>query len=148
MTIFLAADHAGFELKEFIKKELESGGHTIVDKGAYALEPSDDYPPYMKAATIEVQKNPESRGILFGGSGEGEAIVANRFRGVRAVVYYGGSKKIIVLSREHNDANILSIGARFLSKEEALEAVLLWIQTPFSGDERHARRIKEIDETA
>ncbi|KKU53120.1 MAG: ribose-5-phosphate isomerase [Candidatus Ryanbacteria bacterium RIFCSPHIGHO2_12_FULL_47_12b] len=147
MTIFLAADHAGFELKEFIKKELESKGHKIVDKGAYMLEPEDDYPLYMKAAALEVQKNPESRGIIFGGSGQGEAIAANRFRGVRATVYYGGNKEIIVLSREHNDANILSLGARFLSISEAQEAVFLWLETKFSGDERHKRRIGELDES-
>src|SRR3989344_6586613 len=143
MNIVVAADHAGFALKEFIKSELESKGHTIVDKGAYALEPSDDYPMYIKAAAIEVQKNLESLGVVFGGSGQGEAIVANRISGVRAAVYYGGPKDIITLSREHNNANILSIGARFFSQEEALEAVSLWIQTPFSGDEWHARRVAQ-----
>ena len=145
MTIFLAADHAGFELKEFIKKELESIGHTVVDKGAYALELGDDYPPYMKAAAEEVAKTAGSFGILFGGSGQGEAMEANRLRGIRAAVYYGGSHDILRLSREHNDANILALGARFLTEEQAKEAIMLWLDTKFSGEVRHARRIAQID---
>ncbi|MBI4121588.1 MAG: RpiB/LacA/LacB family sugar-phosphate isomerase [Candidatus Ryanbacteria bacterium] len=145
MTVILAADHAGFELKEFIKGELQSHGYAVVDKGAHALDPGDDYPPYMKAAAEEVARSKDARGILFGGSGEGEAIEANRLKGVRAAVWYGGLLDIIRLSREHNDANILSLGARFLKREEALEAILLWLETPFSGEERHRRRIAELD---
>ena len=145
MTIILAADHAGFELKEIIKKELESIGHTVVDKGAYALELGDDYPPYMKAAAEEVAKTAGSFGILFGGSGQGEAMEANRLRGIRAAVYYGGSHDILRLSREHNDANILALGARFLTEEQAKEAIMLWLDTKFSGEVRHARRIAQID---
>lgn len=146
MTIFLAADHAGFELKEYIKKELVSRGHEVIDKGAFALEAGDDYPLYIKAAALEVQKTPGAFGVIFGGSGQGEAIEANRLKGVRAAVFYGGPQDILRLSREHNDANILSIGARFVYKEEALGAIILWLGIRFSGEERHSRRIRELDE--
>jgi len=145
MTIFLAADHAGFELKEYIKKELTAHGYVVIDKGAHASIFDDDYPPYMKAAAEEVAKTAGSFGLLFGGSGQGEAMEANRLRGVRAAVYYGGSHDILRLSREHNDANILSMGARFIEQKDALGAVLFWLETPFSGDERHKRRIAELD---
>ena len=145
MTIYLAADHAGFELKEDIKKMLTAEGFSVVDKGAHTLETGDDYPKYMHAVAEAVAKDGDSAGILFGGSGEGEAIEANRTAGIRAVVYYGGPEDILILSREHNDANILSLGARFLSRERAREAVMLWLDTKFSGDMRHTRRNKQID---
>jgi len=94
----------------------------------------------------EVAKNPnKNKGIILGGSGQGEAMVANRIKGVRAVVYYGGPKKIIKLSREHNNANILSLGARFLTEDEAKKMVKLWLQTPFSNEKRHKRRIKKLE---
>jgi ribose 5-phosphate isomerase B len=146
MKIILASDHAGFERKnellEFLKKE----AFDVEDVGAHTLDQGDDYPKYMVGAAMRVVKDPENtRAIIFGMSGEGEAIVANRFPGVRAVVWYGGSLEIIRLSREHNDANILSIGAHFVSKEEMINAVKLWLSTSFSNEERHKRRIEEID---
>lgn len=146
MKIYIATDHAGYELKEkllpFLRDELS---HEVVDLGAETYNPDDDYPPYIKKAATAVAEDPDARAIILGGSGQGEAMVANRFKGVRATVYYGGPKDIITLSREHNDANVLSLGARFVSEEEAKEVVSLWLQTSFSGDERHVRRIKQID---
>jgi len=145
MKIYLGTDHAGFELKEQIKAFLKTGGYDVEDEGAYTLDPNDDYTDYIKIVAKLVQSEPESRGIILGGSGQGEAIVANRFSGVRAIVYYGGSLEIIKLSREHNDANVLSLGARFLNFEQAKEVLNIWLNTEFSGDERHLRRIGEID---
>ena len=146
-TIIFAADHAGFALKEKIKNFVESKGFAVLDVGAHDLVEGDDYPVYMAAAGLKVAEDlsGETKAIILGGSGQGEAIVANRFPGVRAVVWYGGSMDIIKLSREHNNANVLSIGARFVSDDEAKKAVELWLATAFSGEERHARRINLID---
>jgi len=147
MKIFIGSDHAGFELKAKLKKYLEELGNEVFDKGASELVPDDDYPDYIAPVAMEVSKDPKgTRGIVLGGSGEGEVIMANRFKNVRAVLYYGGTTNIIKLSREHNDANMLSLGARFLSDEEAMNAVKLWLGTPFSHDERHVRRINKIEE--
>lgn len=146
MKIFLGSDHAGFELKEIIKKELLSLGVEVFDKGATSLVETDDYPDFIAPVAKEVSADPKgSRGIILGGTGEGEAMAANRFSNIRATVYYGGPKEIITLSREHNNANILSLGARFLSSNEALEAVKLWLNTSFSNEERHLRRIQKIE---
>lgn len=148
MKIYLATDHAGFELKENIKKFLTTTEHEIIDLGAFAYNENDDYPDFIMPLAKEIEHDlkagAESKGIIFGGSGEGEAMVANRVDGVRATVYYGGSKDIITLSREHNNANVFSIGARFVSAAEAQEAVSLWLGTPFSGDDRHIRRIMKF----
>lgn len=146
MKIFFASDHAGFELKSKLIPFVESLGYEAVDKGGYEADSNDDYPDFVRLAGIEVSEEPtRNRAIVIGGSGQGEAIVANRFPNVRAVVYYGGTLDIVKLSREHNDANVLSLGARFMSEEEAKNAVELWLKTPFSEDERHARRIKKIE---
>ena len=145
MKIYLAADHAGFELKEEIKKYLETQGKEIEDLGVFELDSDDDYPDFIAPVAKKVAENPkQNRGIVLGGSGQGEAIVSNRFKGVRAAVYYGGNLDIVKLSRRHNDANVLSLGARFLTKEQAIEAVKLWLGTPFEGG-RHAHRIEKID---
>jgi ribose 5-phosphate isomerase B len=145
--IILAADHAGFALKQEIKLFLEQKGYTIEDVGAHSLVADDDYPYYMSQAAIRIAEDSSghARAILCGKSGQGEAMVANRFPGVRAVVYYGGSRDIITLSREHNDANVLSLGAGFVSGIEAQEIVIQWLETPFSHEERHQRRIDEMD---
>jgi ribose 5-phosphate isomerase B len=148
MKIYFATDHAGFELKEklvaFVRDTLE---HEVIDCGAYTLVEGDDYPLYIKKVGEAVSQNPnEVRAIILGGSGQGEAMVANKYASVRATVYYGGPREIITLSREHNNANVLSLGARFVTEDEAKEVVSLWLSTPFSGDERHVRRIAEIDE--
>lgn len=146
MLIHLGTDHAGFELKEKLKAYLKELGYKVKDHGAFEYNELDDYPDFIKLAAEEVSKNPDTdKAIILGGSGQGEAMTANRFKGVRAAVYYGGDENIIKLSREHNNANILSLGARFLNEEEAKKAVKLWLETPFSDEERHLRRIKKID---
>ena len=146
MKIFIGADHAGFELKEKLIPFLKNLGHEVEDKGAYTLDTQDDYPDFVTPVAEAVASDPErSRGIVLGGSGEGEAIATDRFPHVRTAVWYGGNKEPLILSREHNDANILSLGARMMSEEEAMEAVKLWLETPFSGDERHIRRIEKLD---
>lgn len=146
--IYLGSDHAGFALKEKIKVFLESQGYKVTDFGAFSLNSDDDYPdfiiPVAKAVAADTAAGVESKGIIFGGSGQGEAMAANRVDGARAAVYYGGSSDIIKLSREHNDANILSLGARFISGEEAIDTMKLWLETPFSNDERHIRRIQKF----
>ena len=148
MKIYLGGDHAAFPLKEKIKEYLTKDlGYEAEDKGAFSFDGLDDYPDFIKPVACAVASDPEnSRGIIMGGSGQGEAIAANRFKGVRAAVFYGGPEEIIKLSREHNDANILSIGARFVSENDIMHAVKLWLSTPFSGEERHQRRIAKIDE--
>lgn len=149
MKIFIAADHAGFNLKNALRDYLEARGFEVEDKGAFELDEGDDYPDFMIPTAQEIAKNPEeSRGIFIGGSGQGEAMLANRFPGVRAAVYYGGAEEIVRLSRDHNNANVLALGARFLSEDEAVQAVDMWLKTPFSGAERHMRRIRKIDERA
>ena len=144
--VFLAADHAGFETKEFLGKKLSEEGYEVVDCGAFSYEPEDDYPDIIGRAAQALQKEPDAHAVNLGASGQGEAIDANRKKGVRAAVYYGGPLDIVTLSREHNDANALSRGARFLSKEEAWHAVRVWLETQFSHAPRHARRIAKLDE--
>ena len=144
--IFLGADHAGFKLKEHVKKYLLEKGFEIEDKGAHKLAPQDDYPDFIVPVAKAVAKNPgKSRGIIFGASGQGEAIAANKIKGIRAALYCGGNIDIVELSRTHNNANILSLGARFLDKKKAIEAIKLWLETDFSNEARHLRRIKKIN---
>ncbi len=149
MTIYLASDHAGFALKEAVKKVLIKYCYDVKDAGAYEFNQDDDYPDFVKKAAQAVAKcelgakgdlSRACRGIIFGKSGQGEAMVANRYKGVRAAVFYGGDKEIVKLSREHNDANIFSIGAGFVKEKDALAAIKLWLETPFSGETRHQRR--------
>ncbi len=144
MKVLLASDHAGFELKEALAPFLRERGYEVEDLGPSTLDPNDDYPDYLMMLGRHIVEA-GALGIGIGGSGQGEAIAANKVKGVRAAVYYGGPKEILTLSREHNNANILSLGARFLSAEEAKEAVMLWLTTPFSNDERHVRRIAKLD---
>jgi len=144
MIIHLATDHAGFLHKEAVKQFLIEQGLEVVDHGATQLEPEDDYPDYIALAAVAVSLDQESMGIVFGHSGEGEAMVANRINGVRAAVYYGGPGDILTLTREHNAANMLSIGTHFVSIEDTLQVVKLWLETPFSGDERHVRRLNKF----
>lgn len=149
LPIYLATDHAGFNLKEEVKSYLEDQGYVVSDCGALTFEPGDDYPHYIALAAERVQHDAlhsPSMAVIFGGSGQGEAIVANRYRHVRAVVYAGGNLELVKLGREHNDANVLSIGARFVEKNEAIQAIELFLSTPFSHEERHAERVIQIDE--
>lgn len=155
MKVLFATDHAGFELKEKLIPFVKSLGYEIEDNGVYEYDENDDYPDSISKVASKVSKNPDNlKAIILGGSGQGEAITANRFPNVRAVVFNGQFQRKdgievpneIIISREHNDANILSLGARFLSENGAKDAVRVWLETEFSGDERHKRRIEKIDE--
>jgi len=146
MKIFVGTDHAGFELKEHLVSWLKDNSYEVEDMGAHNLDPEDDYPDFVGLVARAVSENPENhKGIVLGGSGQGEAIVCNRYKDVRAAVFYGGNLEIVKLSRGHNNANVLSLGARFLGKEEAEKALKLWLETSFGNEERHARRISKID---
>lgn len=145
MKIYFASDHAGFEMKGKLLEFVKELGYETEDCGAYELNPEDDYPVFIKRAAERVSIDPpNSKAIILGGSGQGEDMVAEKYPDVRSAEYYGGNLEIVKLSREHNDANILSLGARFLSLDEAKEAVKLWLSTPFSNEERHKRRIDQI----
>ena len=147
MTIYFAADHAGFTLKnELLGYVANDLGYEVEDCGAYEYDEGDDYPAFIRKAAEAVGEDPKGRkAIVLGGSGSGEAIAANKLPGVRAALYYGGNLDIVRLSREHNDANVLSLGARFISLGDAKEAVKLWLSTDFTGEERHVRRIAAIE---
>ena len=144
MKIYLAADHAGFDLKEVIKTYLKEQGREIEDMGAFSLDKQDDYPDFILPAAKKVAENlQEHLGIFFGATGQGEAIAANKVRGIRAAVYYGGSLDLVKRSRTHNNANVLSLGGRFLTPEETIDAVEIWLRSEFRGA-RHERRIQSI----
>lgn len=145
LKIILGTDHAGFELKEHVKNFLQENGFEVEDAGAHQFDKNDDYPDFIIPAAKKIAKEKNAKGIVFGASGQGESMAANKVKGIRAALYYGSNPEILKLSRTHNDANILSLGARFLSKNEAVEAVKLWLNTNFSNKERHKRRIKKID---
>jgi ribose 5-phosphate isomerase B len=157
-TVYFATDHAGFALKQvllaYVQDEL---GYAVVDCGAKHFDQDDDYPDFISLAAKRVSERPADRAIIIGASGQGEAIVANRFTNVRAVVFYGmppaaqvdasgSTLDLIASSRLHNDANVLSLGARFITEDEARAAVANWLGTNFSADERHIRRIKKIEQ--
>jgi len=151
--IHIGSDHAGFDMKEELKSFLETLEYEVIDHGAYEYDEDDDYPDFIYPVAESVAIDSQSFGIILGGSGQGEAICANRIKGIRATVFNGQYEPVdgrevpneIVLSREHNDANVLSLGAKFISIAEAKEAVELWLETDFSGDERHVRRIQKIE---
>lgn len=155
MTIYLASDHAGFALKEVLKTYLLGLNHRVEDCGAFEEDADDDYPDYVLPCARHVASDEGSFGIIIGASGQGEAMTANRVPGVRTAVYYGPasasqtdangiSLDMIESVRTHNDANILSLGARFLTEEEAKQVVMQFLTTPFSNDERHLRRIRKF----
>lgn len=140
MRIHVAADHAGYELKVALIEHLSAGDRfEVVDHGAFAYDAEDDYPPFCLAAGEAVVADPGSLGVVIGGSGNGEAIAANKVEGVRAALAW--SEQTAALGREHNNANVISVGARMHSTEEATGFVATFLATPFSGDERHIRRI-------
>lgn len=145
MKIYIGSDHAGYELKEKLKKYLGEFDYEVIDKGAFEYKEFDDYPDYVEPVAHCVVEDEGSFGIVIGGSGEGEAMDANRTIGARACEFYGGNLDVVKVSREHNDANILSLGARFVTEEEAKKAIEIFINTKFSGDERHKRRIEKLD---
>ncbi len=157
MTIYLAGDHAGFRLKAALAAHLPVLGHDVVDLGPADLDPEDDYPDYVTPLARRIAEESGALGIILAGSGEGEAMCANRIAGVRCAVFYGKEAAletldvegghsqdgfdVVRLARKHNNANILSIGARFVSPEDADTAVRIFLDTPFSESERHARRL-------
>lgn len=144
MKIYLATDHAAFELKEYVKKALSEGGYEIEDCGAMTFDPHDDYPDLIKLAAYKVAQDSNSFGAVFGKSGTGEAIVANKIKGIRAVIAF--NEENVRLSREHNNCNIISIGSQFVTNEQAVQLIRLFINTKFSEEERHTRRIDKIAE--
>ena len=146
MKIHLATDHAGLELKEKVKFYLSDLNYEVIDHGAYEYDALDDYPDFIFPCANAVSNDPESKGIILGGSGQGEAMAANRVKGVRAAVFYNGPDEIIKLSRQHNNANILSLGARFMSEEEMYKIIEVWLSTDFESG-RHQRRIEKLDES-
>lgn len=153
--IYIGSDHAGYKLKEKLKIYIQELGYQIDDKGAFALNNEDDYPDYVKLVAKAVVNDNTNFGIIIGGSGQGEAMCANKIKGVRAVVYYGGKTfqrdingnkmGIVASARLHNNANILSLGSRFLNSRKAKKAVKIFLETPFSNDERHIRRINKLE---
>lgn len=145
-TIHLATDHAGFKHKEEVLVWLKAEGCNVIDHGASFYEEQDDFPDFISLAAKAVSKNPEdSVGIVFGGSGQGEAMVANRFPNVRATVYYGGNIEIVTLSRAHNNANLLSFGARFVEVEEVKKSIRHWLNTNPLTEEKYRRRNQKIE---
>ena len=142
MRVYIACDHAGFELKEWLVATLTKDGHDVVDVGARTFDPGDDYPPYCLDAATRVAADPGSLGIVIGGSGNGEQIAANKVPGIRAALAW--NEETARLARSHNDANVVGIGARMHDRDEAYRIVTAFLDTPFSGDERHARRIAQI----
>ena len=145
MIIHIATDHAGLELKEKVKSYLSKLDYEVIDHGAYEYDALDDYPDFIFPCAKAVSNDLNSKGIILGGSGQGEAMAANRVKGVRAAVFYNGPDEIIKLSRQHNDANVLSLGARFMSDQEMYKIIELWLSTDFESG-RHKRRIDKLDE--
>jgi ribose 5-phosphate isomerase B len=160
MKVYLATDHAGLEIKNKVLEYLRSLGFETEDCGPFEFNKDDDYPDLISKAARNVSENPESFGIVFGGSGQGEAIVANKFKNVRCALFYSpatpveaiditGNKssdlyEMLKLTRAHNNSNMLALGIRFLTQEQILKAVKIFLESPFPGDARHVRRIDKI----
>lgn len=144
MKIYIGTDHAGFEFKEKIKEYLNQEHYDVTDCGAYSFDKNDDYPDFISKVGQAVSQDLDSRGIVLGKSGAGECMVANKYKGVRAFLAVNG--KNVKLAREHNDANVLSLGSEIVGLEEAKTLIKLFLETPFSEEERHIRRIDKIKE--
>lgn len=158
--VYLATDHAGFELKEKVKEFLKQEGYEVEDCGAYQYDKNDDYPDFISKAAEAISKDPKSVAIIFGNSGQGEAMVANKYKDVRAALFYGSvlpvkavdasgresndPYEMLRLTREHNHANVLSLGASFLTDKETFEVIKKWLETEFGNEERHVRRVEKI----
>lgn len=142
MRVHLATDHAGLEFKDALTAHLRSIGVEVIDHGAYVFDAQDDYPAFCIAAAEAVAADPGSLGIVFGGSGNGEQIAANKVHGIRAALAW--NIETARLARQHNDANVVGIGARQHTQVEAFEIIDAFLSTPFSGEERHSRRIGQI----
>lgn len=144
MRVYLGSDHAGYDLKQHLVQWLKDAGHEPVDCGPHLYDAEDDYPPFCLRAAERTAADPEALGVVIGGSGNGEAIAANKVKGVRAALAW--SEETATLGREHNDANVLSVGARMHTQEQATRFVELFLSTPYSGAERHSRRIEMLTE--
>lgn len=145
MKIYFASDHAGYDLKEKLLAHAAALGYAVEDCGPRSKNGADDYTDLISVAARKLSRDTGARAVFLGGSGQGEAMMGNRFKGVRAALFYGGDTEALRLSREHNDSNALSLGARLMSFEEATKALELWLLTPFSEESRHVRRIAELD---
>jgi len=144
MKIYIASDHAGFHLKKQLIQYLKVKDFEVEDCGAYELDEADDYPDFIIPCAQKVADDKSSVGIVIGGSGQGEAIAANKVKGIRAAIYNGGDAKTIGrLAKEHNNANVLSLGARLISSDDAKKAVTAWLDAKFEGG-RHVRRVDKI----
>lgn len=162
MKIAVSTDHAGYEHLKHLKEYLSDLGHECQDFGPADFDPADDYPDFIFPAAQAVANGECEAGIILGGSGQGEAMAANRIKGVRCTLFYGpvvaktavdaegtlsdDPYEILKLSRQHNHANVLSLSGRFLTLEEVKQAIQTWLATPYSDDERHARRVRKLDE--
>jgi len=144
LKIAIGSDHAGFELKEEVKKILKEKGYEYTDLGAESIDPKDDYPEYGKKVAEAVASGKYDRGIAICGTGIGISIAANKVPGIRAAVSY--NTEMAKISRLHNDANVLALGGRVKTDEPISDILSVWLETPFSGDERHERRINQIKE--
>jgi ribose 5-phosphate isomerase B len=144
MRVYLGSDHAGYELKVHLANHLAKQGYDLVDIGPKGFDPDDDYPPFCLHAGAGVVADPGSLGVVIGGSGNGEQIAANKVAGVRAALAW--SVETAQLGRQHNDANVVAIGARQHTLDEATAIVEAFLTTPFSGNDRHARRIAQVGE--
>jgi ribose 5-phosphate isomerase B len=144
MRVHLGSDHAGFELKSHLVEMLTADGHEVSDHGPHAYQPDDDYPVYCIPAAAATVSDPGSLGIVIGGSGNGEQIAANKVIGVRAILAYDADTAR--LGRQHNNANVIAVGARMHSLQEATELVRLFLATDFSDEPRHQRRIDELSQ--
>jgi len=142
VRVYLGSDHAGFELKTALAEAVAAAGHDVVDCGPPAYQPGDDYPPFVMRAAAAAAANPGSFAIVVGGSGNGEQIAANKIDGIRAALAW--SEETARLARQHNDANVLSIGARMHQVPDAVGFAMVFLATPFSGEQRHQRRIDMI----
>jgi ribose 5-phosphate isomerase B len=143
MRVYLGSDHAGFELKQAVIEHLRAGGHEPIDCGAYTYDAEDDYPAFCIAAATKTLADPESLGIVIGGSGNGEQIAANKVPGIRCALAW--SVETASLARQHNNAQVIGIGGRMHTVEEALTFVDAFLDTPWSKAERHQRRIDILD---
>ncbi|NLA29187.1 MAG: ribose-5-phosphate isomerase [Propionibacterium sp.] len=143
MRVHIGTDHAAFELKEYLVEHLRAEGFEVIDHGAATYDSQDDYPDYIIPAAEAVAADEGSLGIVLGGSGNGEQIAANKVKGIRAVL--ADRVELAELGREHNDARCIAMGGRFVTPELGLEIARVFLTTPFSGDERHARRIAKLD---
>ncbi|WP_310964236.1 ribose-5-phosphate isomerase [Nocardioides terrisoli] len=142
MRVHIGSDHAGLELKEHLLGWLRDEGHAVVDHGPFVYDPQDDYPVFCLRAAEGVAGDPGSLGVVIGGSGNGEQIAANYVKGIRAALVW--SDETATLAREHNDANVISVGGRMHTVEEMTRFIGIFLKTPFSGEERHVRRLAQL----